>query len=140
MERLGQKTAVSKPKPKPKPPSPSSNVTPVTEGAQPPKKMKQEDEEINPHPKRTRRIRVYPNAAQKEKLNVWFQMVRVVYNKCVEVIREKPETLLHELRRICKSDSFNAQYERLEKVPSEVKDNAIRDIIKARAAHFAKLK
>ena len=153
MERLGQKTAVSKPKPKPKPPSPSSNVTPVTEGAQPPKKKKQEDEEINPHPKRTRRIRVYPNAAQKEELNVWFQMVRVVYNKCVEVIREKevdkkdakehsrkeqirkepigkeqiekeptekeptekepikkpigkPESLLQELRRICKSDSL----------------------------------
>ena len=148
MKRLGQKTAVSKPKPKPKPPSPSSNVTPVTEGAQPPKKKKQEDEEINPHPKRTRRIRVYPNAAQKEELNVWFQMVRVVYNKCVEVIREKevdkkdakeqcrneqigkeptekeptekeptekepikkpigkPESLLLELRRICKSDSL----------------------------------
>ena len=153
MKRLGQKTAVSKPKPKPKPPSLSPNVTPVTEGSQPPKKKKQEDAENNPHPKRTRRIRVYPNAAQKEELNVWFQMVRVVYNKCVEVIREKevdkkdakehsrkepirkepigkeqiekeptekeptekepikkpigkPESLLQELRRICKSDSL----------------------------------
>ena len=116
MDRLGQKTAVSKPKPKPKPPSPSSNVTPVTEGAQPPKKKKQEDEEINPHPKRTRRIRVYPNAAQKEELNVWFQMVRVVYNKCVEVIREK-EVDKKDAKEQCRNEQIGK--EPTEKEPTE---------------------
>ena len=61
------------------------------------------------------------------------ERIKIGNNSCSICIRQ-------ELRRICKSDSFEAQYERLKKVPFVVKDNAIRDIIKARAAHFAKLK
>ncbi len=106
------------------------------------------------NPVRARKVRFYPDTAQKKKLNLWFGALRFCYNKLVEtnnyvgqggvdlasmraVIRaaEKEHPWLI---AIVDKDTKKAVEE--SKVPEGLRDVAIRDYDKARKAHFAKLK
>jgi putative transposase len=106
----------------------------------------EEKKENFTNPLRARRIRIHPTKEQEKTLNDWFGAVRFVYNKGVEETR-KPNILFKELkvkalRKRFMSTPFIKEEKHiwLEKVPYDVRDNAIQDLDKARKAHFAKLR
>jgi len=106
----------------------------------------EEQKENFTNPFRARRIRIHPTDKQEKTLNEWFGGVRFIYNKGVEVTR-KPNVSFDDLKIKSLRDSFmkepfttEEKHLWLQSIPFEVRDNAIRDLDKARKAHFAKLR
>lgn len=88
---------------------------------------------------RARRIRIHPTKEQREILKRWFGAVRFCYNLLVAANRNvgKGGVNLASLRKTVKD--AHEEHVWLNDVPGEVKDVAVRDMDKARKAHFAKL-
>ena len=84
---------------------------------------------------------MHPTPDQKHTLKAWFGASRFVYNQCVERKRRvKKFDNLRVLRDSFMSPEFVRGHAWLADVPYDVRDNAIRDIDKARKAHFSKLR
>jgi putative transposase len=94
---------------------------------------------------RTNKIRVYPSKEQKKILTTWFGAVRWTYNQCVNVVKKKgvtkDELKLKNINKTIMDTNSKIQKENpwLLQVPYDIKNNAIRDLDKARKAHFAKI-
>jgi len=87
---------------------------------------------------RARKLRLHPSREQKRILDQWFGTVRFCYNKLVEANDRVGSggVNLASMRSVIKE--AHAQHEWLNEIPREVKDVAVRDMHKARNAHFAK--
>lgn len=93
------------------------------------------------NPLRARRIRVYPTPEQEQVILKWFGACRIVYNQGVEMTRDDASQVsITTLRERTKSDENKEKHPWLFKVPEDVRSGALRDLIKAKAAHFAKLR
>lgn len=98
---------------------------------------------IAPAPKRVeimyraRRIRLHPSHEQKQILNRWFGAVRFCYNALVKAnaLVGRGCVNLASMRAIVKDAHTENPW--LSEIPREVKDVAVRDMDKARKAHFA---
>jgi len=108
--------------------------------------MKDEARERKPsktyeNPIRARRIRVHPTPDQEKVMLSWFGTCRFVYNQGVEMTRDSTEKVnMATLRARTKSDEMLTEHPWLEETPEDVRSGALRDLIKARSAHFAKLR
>lgn len=91
------------------------------------------------NPVRARRIRIYPDTEQKEKIKQWMGAVRFCYNLLVAAHKNVGQggVNLASLRKTVKD--AHEEHAWLKDVPCEIKDVAVRDMDKARKAHFAKL-
>lgn len=83
---------------------------------------------------------MYPNSEQAGRMKSWFGVVRFVYNQLVEEFRDvgRGGANLSQLREVV--SKLKEQNKWMEEVPCDVIDTAVRDMDKARKAHFAKLK
>ena len=91
-------------------------------------------------PLRARKVRIFPTQEQKTGIKQWFGAVRFCYNALVFSQRNVGQggINLASLRKTIKdTEELNVW---LKEIPGEIKDVAVRDYDKARAAHFAKLK
>ena len=87
---------------------------------------------------RARRLRLHPTREQKQKLDQWFGTVRFCYNRLVKAngLVGSGGVNLATMRSVIKE--AHVEHEWLKEIPREVKDVAVRDMDKARKAHFAK--
>jgi putative transposase len=92
------------------------------------------------NPVRARRIRIFLDKDQETKIKAWLGAVRFCYNLLVASTRNVGQggVNLASFRKIVKD--AHDKHEWLKDIPGEIKDVAVRDIDKARKAHFAKLK
>ncbi|MCP3661409.1 MAG: hypothetical protein GY696_02770, partial [Gammaproteobacteria bacterium] len=68
----------------------------------------------------------------------WFGTCHFVYNQGVEAMQDSTEKVnIATLRARTKSDEMLAQHPWLADSPVDVRDGALRDLIKAQSAHFA---
>jgi len=96
-------------------------------------------------PVKVRKLRVFPTKQQKEKLKQWFGAARWTYNKCVEVQRSgalrgksKTETAKLLRSRFLKKEVLNGDKAWLQAIPFDVRDEALRDCLKAIQRTLAK--
>jgi len=103
---------------------------------QPAKKKKK----VYENPVRARRIRIFPDVNQKEKIKQWMGAVRFCYNLLVSNYKNVGQGGVNVA--VFRKDVKDAEegHSWLKAIPCEIKDVAVRDIDKARVAHFAKLK
>lgn len=84
---------------------------------------------------RVRKYRLHLTKTVKQKFKLWFAATRWVYNKCVEYSKKNDKINLKSLRDYTINSKTIAHdtliTAKLEKVPYDVKDSAIRDFIKA---------
>ncbi len=86
---------------------------------------------------RAKRVRIFPTPEQTKTMNDWFGGVRFVYNQLVERHTNVNRVVkLSELRGAVKQAKQKHAW--LKDLPGEVIDTAVRDMDKARKAHFAK--
>lgn len=91
---------------------------------------------------RVRKIRIYPSATQATTLSEWLRATRWTYNKCVEYAREQDyiglsmKTMRSKFVNSDALDSDDLQW--LKNVPYDVRDEGMRDVLKAIKAHRAK--
>ena len=88
------------------------------------------------------RIRLYPNTAQKQKLMAWFGVVRWTYNKCVAAIQQQTVSPNRKaLRQLAlNKSSLEAKYPWALRVPYDVRDAGMIDVLKAIKSNRAKKK
>lgn len=101
----------------------------------PMKKMKKSYE----NPLRARRIRIYPDTQQKKKIKQWLGAVRYCYNLLVAAYKNVGQGGVNLATLRAKVKDAHEKHAWLKDIPCEIKDVAVRDIDKARKAHFAKL-
>jgi transposase len=93
---------------------------------------------------KVQKIRLFPTKKQKQVLNTWFGAARWTYNQCVRAFlqRKFPCYTATVLRKYClNSDSILFQKNRwLEKTPFDIRDEAMRDFVKAVEINFKKMK
>ena len=87
---------------------------------------------------KVRKLRVFPTKQQKEKLKQWFGAARWTYNKCVEVQRSGAlmgKSLTENAKllrsRFLKQEVLNDDKAWLQAIPFDVRDEALRDCLKA---------
>lgn len=87
---------------------------------------------------RSIRVLLYLTPEQKTKLNQWFGAVRFCYNKLVEknALVGSGGVSLKSMRQVIKD--LREEHDWLREIPSAILDVAVRDMDKARRAHFAK--
>lgn len=92
------------------------------------------------HPVRARRVRIYPDKDQKIGLKQWFGAVRFCYNLLVADQNNVGQGGVNKasMRKVVKD--AHQEHGWLKGIHGEIKDVAVRDMDKARAAHFARLK
>ena len=91
-----------------------------------PKTMDLEQESIGEL--KVKKLRLYPKKKAKRKINEWIGATRWIYNKCVEAVNSgERKCNLKELRELISSE----EEEWLTEIPYEIKDGAIRDLVKA---------
>jgi len=122
---LWQRIAAAEP-----PPTPPSSDTSDTDSDE-------DDDEENPPPEplKTRTYRLHPTAAVRQTLRQWFGSARVTYNRCVDALKaRRVKPTLKTLR----ADALNADSPALAampwlaETPYDVRDDALRDLLKAR--------
>lgn len=103
-------------------------------------KKKKMTKKVYENPIRARRVRIHPTTEQKEGLLKLFGSVRFCYNLLVASEQNvgAGNVNLATLRKRVKDAHEKNPW--LNDIPSEIKDVAVRDMDKARKAHFAKLK
>ncbi len=101
---------------------------------------KKKEKKTYENPLRARRIRIQPDTKQKEGLNQWFGAVRFCYNKLVAAQKNVGQggVNLASMTKVVKDASDEHTW--LKDIPCDIKAVAVRDMDKARTAHFAKLK
>jgi hypothetical protein len=94
-------------------------------------------------------IRLYPNKSQREDLNTWFGTARWTYNQVVASLRASPRdiskyAIVKELRNDFVNKK-NSNHEKnfadkpwITKAPSDARDAALNDIVKAYMSNLAK--
>jgi putative transposase len=100
-------------------------------------------ENLKPSVGKSKRIRVYPNAAQKVLLNCWFGTARWTYNQCLQKIKEDRTNLKKGTLRALVV--HNACHEEKETkwvlgTPYMIRDGAMSDLVNAYTSNFAKKK
>lgn len=105
-----------------------------------------EEEQANskkPEPNSLRKIRLFPNQKQREKLNQIFHGNRYAYNLLVEKSREdkdffssKESNLKKDLRPLVQKKTMSFPYS-IKDIPEEALDSAFRDFFKARKTTLA---
>jgi putative transposase len=88
------------------------------------------------------RLRIYPNKAQKETYKKWFGVSRFLYNKSLEFLEgdkevQKTITVLR-TQFINEGSKFFQDHKFLNDIPYDVKDEALRDLLKNYKSNFAK--
>lgn len=114
----------------------------------PPKKKKKTRRRLlkkNPKKKqqegnlKAKKIRLYPNRSEREKLDNWFGAARWTYNECLKAIYKLQMPLdVKVLRAHALNKEAIADKPWLKKTPYDVRDGALRDLIKAFDSNFAK--
>ena len=90
---------------------------------------------------RTRKIRVYPTRAQKEKLQKWFGVTRWTYNQCVSAHRDKTERATKKnLRALTVNDAALTAQPWAKEVPYDIRDGGMLDFLKALESNRAKVR
>ena len=100
-------------------------------------------EETNHLELKTRKVRIFPNREQKQKLDKWFGIYRFVYNKGLSMIKkkeypikdkdskEKAVSLKQHLRNNCVKDAvYNEENEWAKDLPADTRDYAITELLK----------
>lgn len=89
---------------------------------------------------KVRKIRLYPTKKQREILKQWFGTFRWTYNKCLEGIKNGMAKNKKELRaKYLNSINFkdNEELKWVLETPYDVRDEAMRDLLKAYKSNFA---
>ena len=93
---------------------------------------------------KSKKIRIYPTKKQEETLKKWFGVVRWTYNQCLDAVKNKHiKRNMKHLREYCLNKTA-FEKEELKKckwvldVPFDVRDEAMRDLLKAYKTNFAK--
>lgn len=90
---------------------------------------------LKPLPFKVKKIRMYPTREQREKLIQWIGGARWVWNKCLDLIYNHGAGRNQgELRRLCIHNSNfigNTDLEWMLEIPYEIRDEAMRDLLKA---------
>lgn len=91
----------------------------------------------------SKKIRIYPNQQQKQKLLQWMGAYRWTYNKCLEWKKQNigsEEWNLENMRKnfICQDAIKDKPF--LKDVPTDVRDEGLRDLIKNLKSNLAKIK
>jgi putative transposase len=92
---------------------------------------------------KSRKIRIFPTALQRNTLRRWFDGVRWTYNQCVEYLRGTTgRVAIKDLReRSSKNEQVCSMGRKdLLDIPYGVRDEGVRDAYKARGAALAKIK
>jgi IS605 OrfB family transposase len=88
---------------------------------------------------KTRKIRLYPNKSEREKLDKWFGAARWTYNECLRAVYDLNLPLnLEVLRNFALNNEAIVDKPWLKETPYDVRDEALRDLIKAFDSNFAK--
>jgi putative transposase len=92
---------------------------------------------------RARKIRLYPTRDERQKLAQWFGAARWTYNRCLEEVKEKGcERTEKALRaRVLNADVLEAGGEKttwLKEIPYDIRDEGLRDLLKAYKSNLAK--
>lgn len=98
--------------------------------------------EMKESPKKVERIRLYPTTKQKVILDKWFAAFRWTYNQCVAAKQGGlSETKLKQ--RFVNEAAFQTEFKDekwVSKIPYDIRQEAVRDYVKAQKAHVAKQK
>lgn len=91
---------------------------------------------------RSRKIRIYPTAAQRNQLRQWIGTSRYVYNRCLEDIKTNNENInFYSLRNkfvIAKNNELVSEWEC--QTPKDVRAGAIQDLVTNYKSAFSNLK
>jgi putative transposase len=120
----------------PAPPTPPNEVD--TEEAQASKKKVQKQRKA-PEPLKARKVRIFPNASQRQKLKLWLGAVRWTYNQCLGAVKKTNTSLsVQALRQKFTHDAAIPDWTK--QIPYDVRDEAVRDFAKAIATRRAVLR
>ena len=101
-------------------------------------------EEVEIKTLRARKIRIYPTEEQAIVLKNWYGSCRFIYNQAVAKTKlpgvSFKELKIEGLRHDFLSEEFKMKNAWLKDTPFDILDNSLRDLVKARIAHFSKLK
>jgi putative transposase len=109
-----------------------------------------EEKEEKKKEMKTRKYRIYPNQKQVKTLKKWFGVARWTYNQCVAAIKNKEcvvaktalssQYMKEALRsKYINNANFNTpEKEWVTKVPYDIRDEAMRDVLKAIDSNTAK--
>lgn len=91
---------------------------------------------------KARKIKLYPSTQEKQTLNQWFGAARWTYNQCVQAFREKAkdETLDKKTLRPRFVNHNTEKPDYVKKVPYDVRDEAMADVLKNVKSNCAKIK
>jgi putative transposase len=114
----------------------------ASDAATPPptKKAKIKKNPDKPSAAKARKIRVYPNARQRELLLKWFKTARWTYNKCLEAIKNnRAKRNKKDLRALLvNNENYAAANQWVLETPYEVRDAAMVELLNAYTSNFAK--
>ena len=94
-----------------------------------------EDENRPPEPLKTHTYRLHPTAEVRHTLRQWFGSARVTYNRCVDALktrRVKPTLKTFRADALNSDSPALAAMPWLAETPYDVRDDAMRDLLKAR--------
>jgi putative transposase len=89
----------------------------------------------------TRKVRIYPTAAQKDKLQRWFGTARWTYNRCLDLVNNKTcrPTMSGGLREAVVNDGNYANRDAwVLDCPRDIRAGAYNDLLEAYKSNFAK--
>ena len=92
---------------------------------------------------RARKIRIYPTNSQKETLKKWFGCQRYIYNRALKLHRDGMAMTIKGLRQTLLNRDTNIlepQEQWLNDYSYDLKDEALRDLVKNYSSNMAKLK
>lgn len=91
---------------------------------------------------RAKQVKLYPTVKQKNKIDEWIEVARLIYNITVKYFKTNKLTSFMTVRPIIKQLYPDSLKNRIKssKIPSHVQDNAINDVCKAYKSSFALLK
>jgi putative transposase len=108
-------------------------VEPTPESINPARKPKV------PEPLKARKVRIFPNASQRQKLKLWLGAVRWTYNECLSAVKKTNKPLsVQALRQKFTHDAVIPDWAK--EIPYDVRDEAVRDFAKAITARRAVLR
>ncbi len=88
---------------------------------------------------KVKKIRLYPNLEERQKIENWLGASRWIYNYCVEKVNAK-EVNVTEKDLIALIKTAMEKNEWLKGIPSEIRCTTIRDLVKAKNATFKTLR
>lgn len=84
---------------------------------------------------KARIIKMLPNQQEKTKLRTWFGIYRFIYNKGLEILKNKAYesgSLLSQLRnRLVKDENYQTENQWVRELPADTRDYAVKELLKA---------